>query len=63
MKVTKTDYPIEDIDVNNSEITNGIYRIWGFLNTLRMTLNQFLINNEKPMLIHTGTVDMYKKIE
>jgi len=26
-----------------------------------MTLNQFLINDEKPMLIHTGPIDMYKK--
>jgi hypothetical protein len=39
MKVTKSYYAIEDIDVNNSEITNEIYRISGFSNTLRMTLN------------------------
>ena len=63
MKVTKTDYAIEDIDVNNSEITNGIYRISGFSNIFGMTLNPFLINDEKPMLIHTGPIDMYKKIE
>ena len=28
-----------------------------------ITFNQFLINDEKPMLIHTGPVGTYKKIE
>jgi hypothetical protein len=62
-EVSRTDYAIKDIDVNISEISDGIYRISGFSNTFGITFNQFLIDDEKPMLIHTGTVDMYKKIE
>jgi len=53
-EVSRTDYPIKDIDVDISEITDGIYRISGFSNTLGITFNQFLIDDEKPMLIHTG---------
>ena len=62
-EVSKTDYAIKDIDVNISEITDGIYRISGFSNTLGITFNQFLIDDEKPMLIHTGPIGMYKNIE
>jgi flavorubredoxin len=62
-EVSKTDCAIKDIDINISEITDGIYRISGFSNTFGITFNQFLINDEKPMLIHTGPIDMYKKIE
>ncbi len=62
-EVSRTDYAIKDIDVNISEITDGIYRISGFSNIFGITFNQFLINDEKPMLIHTGPIGMYKKIE
>ena len=62
-EVSRTDYAIKDIDVNISEISDGIYRISGFSNTFGMTLNQFLINDEKSMSIHTGPIDMYKNIE
>ena len=62
-EVSKTDYAIKDIDVNILEITDGIYRISGFVNTYRITFNQFLIDDEKPMLIHTGPIGMYKNIE
>lgn len=62
-EVSKTDYAIKDIDVDISEITDGIYRISGFSNTFGITFNQFLINDEKPMLIHTGPIGMYKNIE
>jgi flavorubredoxin len=62
-EVSKTDYVIKDIDVIISEITEGIYRISGFSNTFGITFNQFLINDEKPMLIYTGPIGMYKKIE
>jgi len=30
---------------------------------LGITFNQFLIDDEQPMLIHTGPIGMYKKIE
>ena len=62
-EVSRTDYPIKDIDVDISEITYGIYRISGFSNTLGITFNQFLIDDEKPMLIHTRPIGMYKNIE
>ncbi|HJT84188.1 MAG TPA: hypothetical protein VJ697_06875 [Nitrososphaeraceae archaeon] len=62
-EVSKTDYAIKDIDVSISEITDGIYRISGFVNIFGITFNQFLIDDEKPMLIHTGPIGMYKKIE
>ena len=62
-EVDRTNYAIKDIDVNISEITDGIYRISGFSNTLGITFNQFLIDDEKPMLIHTGPIGMYKSIE
>ncbi len=62
-EVSRTDYVIKDIDVDISEITDGIYRISGFVNIFGITFNQFLIDDEKPMLIHTGPIDMYKKIE
>ncbi len=62
-EVSRTDYAIKDIDVNISEITDGIFRISGFVNTFGITFNQFLIDDEKPMLIHTGPIGMYRKIE
>jgi flavorubredoxin len=62
-EVNKTDYTIKDIDVSISEITDGIYRISGFVNIYGITFNQFLIDDEKPMLIHTGPIGMYKNIE
>ena len=50
-------------DVEISEIGNGIYRISGFDDAFGITFNQFLIDDEQPMLIHTGPFGMYKKIE
>jgi len=46
-----------------SEIKDGIYRISGFVKEYGMTFNQFLINDERPTLIHTGPVGMYPQIE
>ena len=62
-EISKTDYGGKDIDVEISETGDGIYRISGFNNTYGITLNQFLVNDEKPMLIHTGPIGMYSKIE
>ena len=53
----------KDIDVEISEITDGIYRIAGFEPNFGITFNQFLIVDERPMLIHTGPIGMYPKIE
>ena len=62
-EVSKSDINLKDIEVTISEITDGIYRISGFSNEFGITFNQFLINDEKSMLIHTGPIGMYKKIE
>ena len=61
--VSRTDYSLKDIDVQISEISDGIYRIAGFNNTFGITYNQFLVDDRQPMLIHTGPIGMYKKIE
>ena len=53
----------KDIEVTISEIHDEIYRISGLVDTYGITFNQFLINDEKPILIHTGPIGMYKKIE
>src|SRR5918996_3095855 len=53
----------KEIDVQISEISDGVYRISGYNEVFGITYNQFLINDEKPMLIHTGPVGTYKKIE
>jgi flavorubredoxin len=56
-------YSPKEIEVTISEIYDGVYRISGYNETFGITFNQFLISDEKPMLIHTGPVDMFKKIE
>ena len=61
--VSKSYYTANDIDVKITEIKDGIYRIAGFVDTYGITFNQFLIDDERPILIHTGPVGMYKKIE
>ena len=62
-EISKSDYYNKDIEVTISDITDGIYRISGFSNEFGITFNQFLINDEKSMLIHTGPIGMYKMIE
>ena len=62
-QVSKTYYTVKDVDVKISEITDGIYRIAGFVDTYGITFNQFLIDDERPVLIHTGPIGMYQKIE
>jgi flavorubredoxin len=62
-EVSRTFYSPKDVDVEISEIKDGIYRISGMVDMYGITFNQFLIDDEQPMLIHTGPVEMYKKIE
>jgi flavorubredoxin len=52
-----------DIEVSISQVIDGIYRIAGYVEDYGITFNQFLIEDEKPTLIHTGPVGMYTKIE
>jgi flavorubredoxin len=61
-EVSRTFYPIKDIDVDISEINDGIYRISGLFPGFQLTYNQFLIDDENPTLIHTGPIGMYEKI-
>jgi flavorubredoxin len=54
---------VKDVPVSISEITDGIYRISGFVKEFGITFNQFLIDDEKPTLIHTGPIGMYEQVE
>jgi hypothetical protein len=49
----------KDTPVNISEVKDGIYRISGFVKEFGITFNQFLIDDERPTLIHTGPIGMY----
>ena len=62
-QVSRTHHSPKDIDVEISEINDGIYRIAGFIDTFGITFNQFLVTDERPMLIHTGPIGMFTKIE
>ncbi|HEY2602116.1 MAG TPA: hypothetical protein VGI67_11205 [Thermoleophilaceae bacterium] len=44
-------------------ITGGIYRISSWEERYGLTFNQFLIDDERPTLIHTGNYDMYDAID
>jgi flavorubredoxin len=61
-QVSRTFYADKDVDVDISEINDGIYRISGLVPRYQITFNQFLINDENPTLIHTGPIGMYEKI-
>lgn len=61
-EVSKTFYVAKDVPVSIAEITDGIYRISGFVNEYGITFNQFLIDDERPTLIHTGPVGMYERV-
>ena len=62
-EISRTQFKPQDIDVEILEIKDGIYRISGIVDMYGITYNQFLIDDERPMLIHTGPIGMYKKIE
>lgn len=62
-EVSRTYLHPKDIHVSISQIIDGIYRIAGFVEGYGITFNQFLIEDENPILIHTGPVGMYTKIE
>ena len=61
-QVSRTFYANKDVDVDISEISDGIYRISGLVPSYQITFNQFLIDDENPTLIHTGPIGMYEKI-
>ncbi len=43
-----------------NQVAEGIYRISSFLPTVGISFNQFLIDDEHPTLIHTGTYPLYE---
>jgi flavorubredoxin len=62
-EISRTFLDPTDIDVSISEINDGIYRVAGLVDKFGITYNQFLIDDERPILIHTGPMGLYKKIE
>jgi flavorubredoxin len=62
-EVSRTFYSAKDTKSEIHEIKDGIYRISGFVKEFGITFNQFLINDERPTLIHTGPIGMYEQIE
>ena len=43
-------------------LTGGIYRISMYAAEKRISFNQFLIDDDEPALIHTGTFPMYDDV-
>jgi len=50
------------MDPQVDQIAGGIYRISAFNSDHGITFNQFLIDDERPTLIHTGEWDHYERI-
>jgi len=50
------------VDTRIDHITGGIYRISTMAPPYGITFNQFLIDDERPALIHTGEHGMYESI-
>lgn len=44
------------------QVAGGIYRISSYAPTPDMSFNQFLIDDEHPALIHTGTYPLYEDV-
>ena len=52
-----------DIQTRIDHVTGGIYRIATWAAPYGITFNQFLIDDERPMLIHTGEYGAYENIK
>jgi len=50
------------VETRIDNITGGIYRISSWNPDYGITFNQFLIDDERPTLIHTGNYDEYESI-
>ena len=61
-EVGRNFYGVKDVEVDISEINDGIYRISSLFPGYQITYNQFLIYDENPTLIHTGPIGMYERI-
>jgi flavorubredoxin len=53
---------VATMDTRIDHITGGIYRISAFEPSVGITFNQFLIDDERPTLIHTGEWHRYDAI-
>jgi flavorubredoxin len=49
--------------VRIDQVADSIYRISSFTPQKRLSFNQFLIDDERPALIHTGTYPMYDDVQ
>jgi phenolic acid decarboxylase len=47
-EIRRTFYGVKDVEVDISEINDGIYRISGLFPGYQITYNQFLIDDENP---------------
>lgn len=54
----KGDVPMAQID----HVAEGIYRISSYMPQKNLSFNQFLIEDEHPVLIHTGTYPLYEDV-
>jgi flavorubredoxin len=50
------------MDTRIDHITEGIYRISTFAEAYGITFNQFLVDDERPTLIHTGEYGVYENV-
>ena len=48
--------------VRFDQVGDTIYRISSFMPEKRLSFNQFLIDDERPALVHTGTYPMYDDV-
>jgi len=55
---TEGDVPMAQIN----QVAEGIYRISSYAPDPDMSFNQFLIDDEHPALIHTGTYPLYEDV-
>jgi flavorubredoxin len=53
---------MERPDTRIDHLVGGIYRIATWVPAAGITFNQFLIDDERPALIHTGTHDLYEAV-
>jgi flavorubredoxin len=51
-----------EMETRIDHIADGIYRIASWVPEYRLTFNQFLIDDERPALIHTGDYAMYDAV-
>jgi flavorubredoxin len=51
-----------DMQTRIDHVTGGIYRIATWTAPYGLTFNQFLIDDERPALIHTGEYALYENV-